>query len=339
MPTSPQPALIHSPFFKSLPISAFAMVMGLAGLSLAWSRATPLVGAWSGQVSWGLALLAAALFCLLLGLYARKLLRRPEGVGDEWQHPVKSAFFAAVSVSFALLGAVALLHAPGLALPLWLVGAVLQVLAMLLVLNAWIHRPSLQPAHASPVWFIPAVANVVIPLGGVPLGFVALSWWFFAVGVLFWGLLLTVVMARLLFVQPPLPERLMPSLAIFLAPPTVGFLSWISLTGQASPTGLTAASSLDVVGQLLFGLALFFALFLLSQAPRLLRLSFGLPFWALSFPSAAFAGATLAYGQFVQHPALWTLQALALAWATLLVGGLALRTLLAVLRQEPHLVE
>ncbi len=341
--------LLQSPFLRSLPIPAFAMVMGVSGLSLAWARAVPLLGVWAIDVSRALGLIAAGLFSTLLLLYLRKLMRRPVGARDEWQHPVKSAFFAAVSVSFALLGAVALVHAPALAQPLWALGASLQLLVMLLVLNAWVHRPSLQPAHASPIWFIPAVANVVIPLAGVPLGFVVISWWFFAVGILFWGLLLTVVMARLLFVQPPLPSPLTPSLAIFLAPPTVGFLSWIQLTGQApalaTPVLAPALVStptlllpLDGAGQALFGLALFFALFLLTQAPRWIRLPFGLPSWALSFPSAAFAATVLAYGHFSQHPGLVGLQAVALAWASLLIAGLLLRTLWAVWRQEPVLM-
>ena len=46
----------------------FAMVMGLCGLSLAWSRAVPHVGPLALQVSLGLGVLAGSVFVMLMGL-------------------------------------------------------------------------------------------------------------------------------------------------------------------------------------------------------------------------------------------------------------------------------
>jgi tellurite resistance protein len=330
------PPITASHFFLSLPVSSFAMVMGLSGLSLVWARTASLgwLPGWAPLISGLTGLLAFAVFVVLAVLYAGKWSRNPKAVQEEWQHPVKSSFFAAVSVSFALLATVSFHLFSPLALPLWVVGSVLQVLAMIMVLNAWVHRETLAPVHASPVWFIPAVANVVIPLAGVRLGFVELSWWFFAVGILFWGLLLTLVMARLLFVQPPLPERLIPTLCIFLAPPAVGFLSWVLLSGQYAD-----GRSLDVVGHLLYGSAIFFALFLLSQLRRFVRLPFYLSWWAFSFPVAAFTTATLVYQSFV--PTIWmqTLAVGLVAFSTVLITWLLVRTVVAIVRAEPQLID
>ena len=325
-----------NPFISALPISSFAMVMGLSGLALVWGRMAALnwLPGIAGPVAMLLAALDALVFAALLVLYVRKWARNHQHVYEEWQHPVKSSFFAAVAVSFALLATVALGAFSPAAFPLWVMGAVLQVAAMIMVLNAWVHRENLQHAHATPPWFIPAVANVVLPLAGVRLGFLEVSWWFFAVGILFWIVLLTVVMARLLFVQPPLPQRLIPTLCIFLAPPAVGFSSWLQLTGQHP-----GAVPLDHVGQILFGLALFFALFLLSQIVRFARLPFYLSWWAFSFPTAAFAVATLNYAQF--EPSLFTqmLSVLMAVVATVLIGWLFVRTVLAVVRNEPHFTD
>lgn len=334
-PAGPLP-ISKSHFFTSLPVSSFAMVMGLSGLSLVWARTAALGWwpNWASTISAATGLLAFGVFVFLAVLYISKWSRQPKAVQEEWQHPVKSSFFAAVSVSFALLAAVSFHLFSPLALPLWVIGASLQVLAMVMVLNAWVHRETLAPVHASPVWFIPAVANVVIPLAGVRLGFVELSWWFFAVGLLFWGLLLTLVMARLLFVQPPLPERLVPTLCIFLAPPAVGFLSWIQLSGQYAD-----GRSLDVMGHLLYGLAVFFAIFLVSQIHRFARLPFYLSWWAFSFPVAAFTTATLVYQSFV--PTGW-MQALAVGlvvFSTALIVWLFVRTLVALVRAEPQLID
>ncbi|MGA0808798.1 MAG: C4-dicarboxylate ABC transporter, partial [Burkholderiaceae bacterium] len=173
-----------------------------------------------------------------------------------------------------------------------------------------------------------------IPLAGVPLGYLEISWWFFAVGILFWGVLLTLVLARLLFVQPAFPEQLVPTLCIFLAPPAVGFISWVLLTQQFAD-----GRSLDVIGHLLFGLAIFFALFLLSQVHRFARIPFYMSWWAFSFPTAAFTTATLVYQSFV--PSIW-MQALAVglvAFSTVLILWLLVRTVLAVVRAEPQLID
>jgi tellurite resistance protein len=338
MPESPSMSsvAVGASFFQRLPLASFTMVMGLTGLALVWGRMSRLgwMPEFSGHVALGVSLLAFFVFLILFVFYLRKWLRDPAAVRAEWLHPVKSSFFATISVSFALLATVALGQFAPLAKPLWIVGALLQLLVMVLVLNAWVHRETLQPAHASPVWFIPAVANVVIPLAGVPLGYLEISWWFFAVGILFWGVLLTLVLARLLFVQPAFPEQLVPTLCIFLAPPAVGFISWVLLTQQFAD-----GRSLDVIGQLLFGLAIFFALFLLSQVHRFARIPFYMSWWAFSFPTAAFATACLIYQGFVPHPAMTALAGTAVVVTTVLVCWLVLRTLVAIVQKDPKLVE
>lgn len=338
MPESPSMSsvAVGASFFQRLPLASFTMVMGLTGLALVWGRMSRLgwMPEFSGHVALGVSLLAFFVFLILFVFYLRKWLRDPAAVRAEWLHPVKSSFFATISVSFALLATVALGQFAPLAKPLWIVGALLQLLVMVLVLNAWVHRETLQPAHASPVWFIPAVANVVIPLAGVPLGYLEISWWFFAVGILFWGVLLTLVLARLLFVQPAFPEQLVPTLCIFLAPPAVGFISWVLLTQQFAD-----GRSLDVIGHLLFGLAIFFALFLLSQVHRFARIPFYMSWWAFSFPTAAFATACLIYQGFVPHPAMTALAGTAVVVTTVLVSWLVLRTLVAIVQKDPKLVE
>ena len=333
--TSAPAAHLPAPFFRHLPVSAFAMVMGLSGLTLVWAKVAQLgwLEAFAAQAAFGLGLFSGLVFLVLLVFYLRKCLRQPGLVKQEWSHPVGSAFFAAIPVSFALLATVALGVFGPIALPLWVIGAVLQALVFLLILNTWVRRETLKPADINPVWFIPAVANVLIPLAGVRLGLIEVSWWFFGVGMLFWGILLTLVLARLILVQSFLPDRLVPALCIFLAPPAVGFLSWVLLTGQY-PDG----PGLDPVGHLLFGISLFFALFLVTQVPRFARLPFFISWWAFSFPVAAFTSACLVYQSFVP---LWPLQLLAagmVAIASLLISWLFLRTLWAIWRREPQFV-
>ena len=98
-----------TPFLSALPISSFAMVMGLSGLALVWGRVANLgwLPGLAGGVALGLSLLVGLTFAVLLALYIRKWARNHQQVYEEWQHPVKSSFFAAVSVSFALVATVA----------------------------------------------------------------------------------------------------------------------------------------------------------------------------------------------------------------------------------------
>ncbi len=319
-------------FLAAPPVSAFAMVMGLSGLSLSWTKfahATQLT--YAKNLSQVFGLLAATVFLVLILGLLRKLVQSPEKLVEEWNHPVKSSFFGAISVGICLLAAVAYPYSEQLAQIVWIVGATFHLFAMLAVLNAWVHRENLQAAHACPVWFIPAVGNVVVPLAGVKLGYIEVSWMFYSVGLIFWLVLLSLVMYRLMFVQPPLPDRLKPTIAIFLAPPTVAFSSWIALTG------LTSGQALDPFGHILMGIAFFFTFFLMTQFGRFAKLPFFMSWWAYSFPSAALTVATFNYALFV--PAAIYIACVSLCFTTILILGLFVRTLMAIHVKDPHWVD
>lgn len=78
----------------------------------------------------------------------------------------------------------------------------------------------------------------------------------------------------------------MPTLFILIAPPAVGFLAYIKLTGE-----------LDAFAQVLYNFALFLTILLLSQLPRFARLPFFMSWWAYSFPLAAMSIASMVMGQ------------------------------------------
>ncbi len=119
------------------------------------------------------------------------------------------------------------------------------------------------------------VGNILVPIAGVRCFPVDVSWFFFSIGIVFWPLLLTIVLYRL-FLHAPLPQRLKPTLFILVAPPAVGCIAWVALTGQV-----------DAMAHVLYSAALFFTLLLASNALRFLRTPFFLSAWAYSFPLAA----------------------------------------------------
>jgi tellurite resistance protein len=267
------------------PVAFFAAVMGSAGFAIATQRAEQTFGA-GNVASTAISVFAGGLFLVLAAVYLAKALRHPAAVLAEWRHPVRLSFFATVSIGVLLLSVTALPHARLAAESLWLVGTTLQLFVSLSILSAWIGDRKFETPHLNPAWFIPAVGNIVVPLAGVPLGHVETSWFFFAVGVLFWVVLLTLVFNRLIF-HHPLPERLVPTLMILVAPPAVAFLAYMRLTGGA----------LDPFARILFYAALSLFLLVACQIRRLVRLRFALSWWAYSFPLAALTTATAVYGE------------------------------------------
>jgi tellurite resistance protein len=253
-----------------LPITIFGVTMGVFGLALALRAGD------FDAVSRIVAGAGAVLLAGLVALYALKAVRFPGHVAGEWNHPVRLSFFPAANISLLLLSLLLQDSAPGLSTAMWVVGAAVQAVLTVVIVSAWISHRAFGPAMLSPAWFIPAVANVIVPLGGMHSGLVEVSWYFFSTGLLFWMILLTLVFNRLIF-HDPLPGKLRPTLVILIAPPSVALLAWIDLNGGA----------MDALAHILINIGLFFAAVVAVQVPALLRLPFALSFWALSFPLAA----------------------------------------------------
>jgi tellurite resistance protein len=121
----------------------------------------------------------------------------------------------------------------------------------------------------------------VAPIAGVTHAGSETGWFFFSIGLVFWLVLFTIIVYRMIF-HNPLPDRLLPTLFILLAPPAAGFIAYLKLNG-----------TLDGFGRILYHTAVFIALLLLLQLPRFARLRFFLSWWAYSFPLAALTIATL----------------------------------------------
>ncbi|WP_346907850.1 SLAC1 anion channel family protein [uncultured Roseibium sp.] len=303
------------------PVTFFAIVMGLMGLTLALRAAER---AWSLPAmlsTWSLVLSCGVLVLVTIG-YVAKVLRAPGAVAEEWRHPVKVAFFPTISISTILLAIVLLPIAPAAAHAFWLIGTVAQGVLALAVIGVWIgHRP-FQTPHLSPAWFIPAVGNVLVPIAGMELGYTDLSWLFFSAGLLFWIVLLTLVFNRLVF-HDPLPGKLMPTLTILIAPPAVAYVSWSHMVGDPGP-----------FGQILLNLAYVFFLIVLTQAGRIRTLPFALSWWALSFPVAALAISSFLHAHHTGSDTYRIIGTLALALLAAIIATLLARTGLAISRRE-----
>lgn len=305
----------------------FAIVMGLAGLALAWHRALPAMGETAGHVSLVIASAAALAFALLLGASLLRARRHREALREDFTHPVRHPFVAALPISLLLLATAAVaLGGPSPAARLaWWIASLLQWAVTAWVVGRWLRGngpggiawPSLTPAL-----FIPVVGNVLAPLAGVPLGHPDWSAAQFATGLFFWPIVLALVFVRLAL-HGSWPDRLRPSVFILVAPPAVVGLALLQL---GAPDSLAWGA---------WGIACFCLCLAALQAKAIAQQPFAIAHWALSFPLAAFSALTLrlstpgtafaALG--VVALALTSLVILALCFAT--VRGLRQGTLLA----------
>lgn len=306
---------------KNFPIAWFSVVMGMAGISIAWNRAEAIfpTGVCVSSLLLGLTMI---LFVVLTLTYVSKMIKYPQEVLAEIRHPVKLAFVPSFSISLLLLS-IAYLHlAPEFSFWLWSIGAVLHLGITLYVLSSWIHHSKYEIAHLNPAWFIPVVGNILVPVAGMHHAAPEISWFFFSLGLFFWPLLTAIIFYRLIF-HGSLPERFMPTLFIFIAPPAVGFISWFNLTGQV-----------DSFARILYFIGLFFTLLVFSQFNYFRRLKFFLSWWAYSFPVAAITIASLSLAKTTGLPLYSWLGAGLLGILSLLIGLLLVRTALAVARHE-----
>lgn len=305
---------------RHFPVALFAVVMGLWGWSMAMAAGAAFAP-WLLPVADGLRLLATLVFIIISGFYLAKLCFAFEGCREEWKTPARLAFFPAMSISVLLLATAYLDVAPAVAAVAWPIGAGLQGVLTLAVISSWISSRSFETAQLSPAWFVPAVGNVVVPIAGVPLGYVDLSWLFFSGGLVFWVVLLTLVVNRLMF-HDPMPGKLLPTLVILVAPPAVGFLAYLELSGGV----------LDGFAQFLMSVAFVFALLVLIQAPKFRGLPFALSWWALSFPIAGLSSAAFVFAGLDQSVAHIWIGALALVLLSCVVFSLLVLTVRAFLR-------
>jgi tellurite resistance protein len=307
----------QTPRLAYFPISFFAVVMGLSGLAIAWENAQ-LTFSLPFRREYPLGIFTAFVFCTLLILYLSKLIRHPQEVIKELNHPVKLNFFPAISISLILLSIAILKILPGLSNALWTIGTALHLSFTLYVMNIWIYHDKFEIHHINPAWFIPVVGNVLVPIAGTAHGYTEISWFFFSIGILFWLVLFTIIFYRVLF-HHPLPEKLMPTFFILIAPPSVGFISYVKLAG-----------GLDNFAHVLYYSGLFLTLLLIIQVPRFSRLQFFLSWWAYSFPLAAITIATLLMYRIQKQAGFAVIGWLLLSILTMVVVFLLYRTLKAV---------
>jgi tellurite resistance protein len=304
---------------SNFPIAFFAVSMGLTGCLLALQKVGPLLGfplVWSHDFL----IFTGAMFLVILGAYGGKIVLNPSAFWEDCTHPVRMHFLPTFSVSLMLLSIATLEVVPGLSFWLWIAGALTHLFLTLYTLTVWVQHSHFEIHHANPSWFIPILGNLVVPVAGVAHAPAFVNWFFFSVGIFFWVILFAVLLNRLIF-HHPIPDKLIPTFSILMAPPAVGFISYVKLTGQ-----------LDVFSIELYSLGLFFSLFVCAQWRLFRKIHFYLSWWAYSFPLAALNLATVLYFHETGLVGLKVLSVVLFFGLVFLVGVLSVLTIRAMAR-------
>ena len=298
----------------------YAVVIGLAGLSLAWQLAVPLMGEIAGLAAMVLGALAAAMFAALSVATVLRANRYPEAWQDDRRHAVRHAFIATLPLAVLLLATVAsALFGDSLWLRLlWWCGSLSQLFVTVWVMARWWRgnaganeRGGLTWVAVTPALFLPIVGNMLAPLAGPALGAGDWATAQFGIGLLFWPVVLVLIVSRIV-TQGRLPERQLPALFIFIAPPAVAGLGLLSLGAPAA------------VGWACWGMALFMLLWVGTQVQRIIAAPFAISYWAVSFPLAAFTTLTLRLA--TPGSLMAVLGPVLLAFTSLIVWGLLMAT-------------
>ena len=229
------------------PVMMFAVIMGFSGITLAYKKASEvfLLPEIIYQI---LSYITACIAVIITFIYLLKLIKYPNEVRQEIKHPVRVNFFAAISISMLLISTV--FHEyENIALPLFIFGAGMQTFFTFYTITYWLNK-NIELAHSNPAWFIPVVGNLIVPIAGDGFADIYLLDFFFSLGIFFWIILTAILFNRIIF-HGMLAQKFLPTLAIFIAPPSVGMLSYLKLQG-----------AYDMFAVILFNVALTFGLIL-----------------------------------------------------------------------------
>ena len=270
---------IPSDRLQFFPIMMFAIVMGLAGLTLVYKKVSEALFLPS-IIYLVMMICTTIIFFIILYFYLLKIMKHKNEVKKEFSHPIRINFFAASSISILILSMIYRNTIDPLAQIFFIVGAVFHIFFTFYTIKFWINN-NLEMQHSNPAWFIPIVGNLIVPIAGK--GFIddSVLYFYFSIGIFFWIILFSIILNRIIFHNQFAP-KFMPTLFILIAPPAIGFISYVKLTGN-----------LDFFAQILFNLGLFFTILVFVMYKNFINIKFFISWWVFTFPMAAITLATV----------------------------------------------
>lgn len=293
----------------------FAAVMGTAVVPLAISFIN---SSWVEYVAAVFMVLSLILFVVILIPWTLRFVLFPEAVRHDLHHPIAASFFPTMPIAVVVI-ALDFLKYPELLLSsstseniafwMWLFGTVGIYVAGFVVLPRIYQNSTIELSHANFGWFIPPVANLLIPVGGLELAVVfperfeltfLLSMVSLGIGFVLFVYVGALVYHRYVLESLP-PSKFAATSFIAIAPTaiiSVALFKLMQLVEAGTPLELSADAvrSFSVLGILAaWGFAAWafvMAVVIVASYLRNLGLPYALSWWAYTFPLGALAVST-----------------------------------------------
>lgn len=304
-----------------IPPNFFGIPFGLAGLGNTWIVAgrDGDVPMWIGNA---LLVLGALTWLAVVVAYAAYTLPRPRALVGDLVDPIAGPFVSLAVITPMLLAAQGVVpYDLGLGRILVDVFLVLTVVFGGWITGQWIYgRIDVDQIH--PGYFLPTVAGGLLASAAASaVGQHTLADVMLGLGFVCWLVLGSLILNRL-FIRPPLPAPLVPTLAIEVAPAAVAGIALFARNG----------GRIDIWVMLVSGYGLLLILAQIRLLPLYLRLNFAPGFWAFTFSWSAVATITLHWITDGKPPGHRVYSYLVLAAISALIGGIAVRSIVAAAR-------
>ena len=264
-----------------IPVSYLGMVLGLAGIGLAWRYAATIltIPTFIGE---SILVIATVIWASLISVYCYKWLKYPELAKAELAHPIMGCFVSLTMITSLLIAIAIQPYNPLISHILLVAGIIGQIgFAMLRIGKLW--QGNHPTESTTPVLYLPLVAanfvsaNVLGMSGQNELGML-----FLGAGVFSWLCLEPAVQQRLRNLEPVSPA-VRPVFGIQFAPAFVCCSAYFSLNG----------GKIDSFVYLLIGYGLLQFLLLAKLLPWIMQNGISMGLWSFSFGSASMAGVGL----------------------------------------------
>ena len=302
-----------------VPLNTLAIPLGLAGLAQVWTVAAATLGA-PIELGQGFWLIAAIAWIWTILVHLHRGARSDQPLSHQLTHVAQGPLAALLPLTAMLLGASLHRIIPLAGTMLTLISIAAAAAFGAWMLSFWMRGDlpleSIHGGHFLPI----SAAGLVGALASAQTGLDWLAVGSFTVGIVFW-LVISVLISLRLAIRPTMPEPLVPTLAIMIAPPAVAATAWLNISGGRPDEmfeGLTAMTAFMVLVQVML-------------LPRYRALTFSLGFWSFTFPAASAAALSITWVRLV-HPFAWRAITIGLVVAvTVLVAAIAMKSLLLLI--------
>jgi tellurite resistance protein len=301
-----------------IPLNTLAVGLGLAGLAELWSTAgaTLKLPDVVGQLFWVIATVA---WLWLIIAHIVRGAQSADSFASQLRHPAQGPIAALIPVTGMLIAGDLRSVIYWLGVTLFLVSLAVAAIFAGWLIALWLQGGlALESVHGG--YLLPTVAAgfVAATVAG-DAGFDLLGWALLGVGVFFWIIMTLLVVIRLAF-RPSLPDPLVPTMTILVAPPAIAGLAWFSLNGLHTSPGAAA----------LAGMGVLLVLVQLALIPKYRRLKFSLGFWSFTFPTAAVITDAVLWVRLSAFPGWQVVTIVLLTAITALVVVIAVKSLILV---------